>query len=146
MVFSMITRTFRTVLCLVLAGLLVGAPALAKDADGGDDARSDDDGRREARVSAICSKGATSSLRLRSRDGVIRLEFWVKRRPRGEAWRIVLVHERRVEWRHTLRTSGSSGTFRVRRTITDYDGPDHIHARASGPRGLTCAAEATLRA
>lgn len=139
----MIRRTTRAVLCLVLAGLLVGAPALAKN---GDRSGSDGDGRREARVSAICSKGATASLRLRSRDSEIRLEFRVKRHHRGEAWRVVLVHERRVEWRHTLRTAGSSGTFRVRRTITDYDGPDHVLARASGPRGLTCEAEETLPA
>jgi hypothetical protein len=130
----------RRLTCLmVLASCLGGAPALAKDGD-------DDDGRREARVGVTCSKGATGQLRLRSRDGTIRLEFEVRRRRSGEAWRVVIVHERRVEWRQTLRTRGSSGSIRVRRTLDDLDGPDRVTARASGPRGLTCEASAKLAA
>lgn len=129
----------RSVSCLLLLGLLLGAaPAAADDGDG--------DGRREARVAASCSKGASGQLRLRSRDGEIRLEFEVKRRRRGESWRVVLVQERRVVWRRTLRTSGSRGSFRVRRVLRDLDGPDRVTARASGPRGLTCEASATLAA
>lgn len=131
----------RSVSCLLLLGLLLGAaPAAADDGDG------DGDGRREARVAASCSKGASGQLRLRSRDGEIRLEFEVKRRRRGESWRVVLVQERRVVWRRTLRTSGSRGSFRVRRVLRDLDGPDRVTARASGPRGLTCEASATLAA
>lgn len=130
-------RCLRSLLCLLLLGLLLGAaPAVARD----------DDGRREARVAATCSKGASGQLRLRSRDGEIRLEFEVKRRRRGESWRVVLVQERRVVWRRTLRTSRSGGSFRVRRVLPDLDGPDRVTARASGPRGLTCEASATLAA
>ena len=124
--------------CAVLVALLVAAaPAVARDGDG-------DDGRREARVSATCSTGATATLRLRSRDGAIRVEFELRRRAARERWRIVLVHERRVAWRGTLRTSRSGGAIRVRRWIDDLDGPDRVTARASGPRGLVCEAAATL--
>jgi hypothetical protein len=42
----------------------------------------------------------------------------------------VLVHERRFAWRGTLRTRGSSGSFRVDRVVDDFDGPDVIVARA----------------
>jgi hypothetical protein len=57
--------------------LLVGAvPASAEGGDG--------EGRREARVPGTCSAGATSKLRVRSRDGTIRVEFEVKRRRGGE--------------------------------------------------------------
>ena len=87
--------------------------------------------------------GYTSSDDMRSQ---IRLEFEVRRRRNREAWRIVLVHERRVEWRNTLRTRGSSGSFRVRRTLRDLDGPDRVTARAAGPRGMSCEAAATLPA
>jgi len=149
----MFTRSLRTALCFLLFALVLGAaPALAakgsgKDGGGGGDDRANrDDGRREARVTATCSAGASGSLRLRSRDGQIRLEFEVRRRRNREAWRIVLVHERRVEWRNTLRTRGSSGSFRVRRTLRDLDGPDRVTARAAGPRGMSCEATATLPA
>jgi hypothetical protein len=68
----------------------------------------------------------------------------VRRNRRGERWRVVLVHERRVAWRG-VRTSGSSG-FRVRRTLRDLGGSDRVKVRASGPRGVTCEAAATLAA
>jgi hypothetical protein len=137
MVSSMLVRCLRTLPSLLALGLLLGGtPALADD-DG--DARSG-----EARVAATCSRGATAQLRLRARDGEIRLEYEVKRRRRGERWRVVLVQERRVVWRAVVRTSKSSGSFRVRRVLDDLDGPDTVTARASGPRGLTCEASATL--
>jgi hypothetical protein len=124
--------------CAAVAGLLlVPAGAYAKDGD---------DDRREARVTARCSKGATAELRLRSRDGAIRLEFELRRRRSGELWRVAVVQERRVVWRASLRTRGSSGSLRVRRSLRDLDGPDRVTVRASGPRGLTCEASAMLRA
>ena len=119
-----------------MALLVAAAPAAAKDGE--------DDGRREARVAGTCSTGATSALRLRSRDGAIRVEFELRRRVARERWRVVLVHERRVAWRGTFRTSRSGGGFRVRRSLQEFDGPDHVTARASGPGGLVCEASATL--
>jgi hypothetical protein len=138
------SRSFvRGAACVLALTLLCGAvPASAKHGGGG----GDDDGRREARVAGACSTGATSKLRLRSRDGSISVEFEVRRRRGGERWRVVLVHERRVAWRSAIRTKGSSGSFRIRRSLDDYDGPDQVTARASGPRGLTCEASATLAA
>jgi hypothetical protein len=134
--------------CVLALTLLCGAvPASAKHGGGGGGGGGGgDDGRREARVAGACSAGATSKLRLRSRDGAISVEFEVRRRRGGERWRVVLVHERRVAWRSTIRTKGSSGSFRIRRSLDDYDGPDQVTARASGPRGLTCEASATLAA
>jgi len=124
-----------TAVALLLAG---AAPATARDGD--------DDRRREARVEGTCGKGASSKLRLRSRDGEIRVEFEVRRNRRGERWRVVLVHERRVAWRGSVRTSRSRGSFRVRRTLRDLRGSDRVKVRASGPRGVTCSAAATLTA
>lgn len=131
----MLSRLTFAALCL-LELLGCATPALAKGGDG----------RREARVSGSCGKGATSQLRLRSRDGAISVEFELKRRRAGEPWRLVLVHERRVASRARLRTKGSSGSLRMRRTLDDLDGPDAVTVRASGPRGMTCEASATLAA
>jgi len=123
--------------CATTVALLAGAaPAHARD----------DDSRREARVEGTCAKGASSKLRLRSRDGEIRVEFDLKRNRSGERWRVVLVHERRVAWRGTVRTRSSGGSLRVRRTLRDYEGSDRVTVRASGPRGLTCEATARLAA
>jgi hypothetical protein len=136
-------RRLPHLLCVLLLGLLLGgAPALAKDSDG-DGGRDD---RREARVAATCSKGASARLRLRSRDGEIRTDFDLNRHRSGETWRVVLVHERRVEWRQSLRTRSSTSTLHVRRMLADLDGPDLITVRASGPRGLMCEAHAMLPA
>jgi hypothetical protein len=124
------------ILATVLAALGCAAPAAARDGDDGD--------RGEARVGGHCSRGTTSRLRLRADDGAIRVEFEVRRRRAGEAWRVVIVQERRVAARASVRTSGSGGAFRVRRSLHDLDGPDRVTARASGPRGMTCEATATL--
>ncbi|MDX6678626.1 MAG: hypothetical protein QOE31_2678 [Solirubrobacteraceae bacterium] len=112
------------------------APAPARDGDDG--------GGADVRRAGHCSAGTTSQLRLRARDGAIRVEFEVRRRHGGEAWRVVIVHERRVAVRAVARTRSSSGSFRVRRSLHDLDGPDRITARASGPRGLWCEASAML--
>ena len=139
----MVTRSFacaRCAVCVLALTLLAGAAPARAEHGGGDD------GRREARVAGTCSAGVTSRLRLRSRDGTISVELEVRRRRGGERWRVVLVHERRVAWRSTVRTKRSSGSFRIRRSLADYDGPDQVTARASGPRGLTCEASATLAA
>jgi hypothetical protein len=136
MVGVMTARLLPVVLCalalLVAAPLALGAPGPGSGGDLEQDARA---GR--------CSSGTSSQLRLRSRDGSIRVEFEVKRRRARESWRVVFVHERRVAWRGTVRTS-SSGSFRVRRFYDDYEGADTVTARATGPRGITCRASATL--
>jgi hypothetical protein len=120
-----------TALCLALA-LATPVPALAS---GGDD---------DVRVSGSCGKGATSKLRLREKDGALAVEFEVKAKHGGQRWRVVLVHERRVAWRGQLRTRSGSGSLRVRRSLPDFTGADQVTARASGPRGNTCAATGLL--
>jgi hypothetical protein len=117
--------------CAALA-LGIAGPALGR---GGDDVR----------VRGSCGKGTRSELRLRAKDGAIRVEFEVDRRRGGERWRVVLTHERRVAWRRTVRTSSGSGKFRVRRSLPDFGGADQIGARASGPGGVTCQASGVVR-
>jgi hypothetical protein len=127
----------RTRTCLALcaiAVLLAAASAAAKDGGG-----------RDVRATGACDGGASSSLRLRARDGAIAVEFEVRRR-RGvrERWRIVLVQERRVVWRGTV-SATRSRAFRVRRSLGDLAGPDRVTARATGPGGASCEASVTVR-
>ena len=126
------------VLALALAGT---SPALARGGrDGGDR------GRSEVRIAGTCGKGASSKLRLRSRDGRIEAEFEVHHNRPGGAWRVTIVHERRVEYRGRRRIGGSSRSFEVDRRMPDYSGADGVTARATGPRGVVCVASATLPA
>ena len=101
-------------------------------------------GEKDARVSGTCGKGAASQLRLKADDGEIEVELEVKSNRSGERWRVTLVHERRVVWRGQARTRSGSRSFRIRRSIPDFDGVDEVSARASGPGGKTCHATTTL--
>jgi hypothetical protein len=122
---------------LVAVLLATAAPALAKGAGHG--------GRPEVRVAGTCSAGASSTLRLRSDDGQIRVDFELERHGvGGENWRFVLVHERRVVWRTSGRTSAPSGVLEISHTVRDYAGPDQVSVIASGPGGVSCDASATL--
>lgn len=98
------------------------------------------DGR--ARADAACGGGVRAQLELRAEDGAIALRFDADRAPRGSAWRITVAQEGRVAWRG--RATARRGSFRVQRTLRDLAGADRVSVRASGPRGLSCRALATL--
>jgi hypothetical protein len=126
---------------------LVGpAAVLAKgggdDGGGGGSGRGGGD-RPEVRVAGSCGRGATSKLKLKADDGQIEAEFEVHGRS-GAKWRVVFVQENRIAWRGSARTASASRSFSIERRLSDYAGPDHVTARAVGPRGITCQATATL--
>ncbi|MDX6658653.1 MAG: hypothetical protein QOH62_3446 [Solirubrobacteraceae bacterium] len=123
---------------LVVLALALTAPSPEASARGGGG------GAGEVRVAGTCGKGATSKLRLRARDGGIRVQFEVDHSRAGGAWRVVLVQDRRVVWRGRARTRGVGDSFEIQRRLRDLPGADQVTARASGPGGLTCAASATL--
>ena len=120
------------VTCLVLLFAAWPSAAVAKD------------GRGEVRVAGVCGRGATSQLRLRSDDDGIELRFEVEHSRKSAVWRVVLVHERRIAWKGAAKTTRSSGSFEVRRTLPDFPGADAVSARALGPQGLVCRAAAIL--
>ena len=107
-------------------------PAVAKDGPG------------EVRVAAACSSGAASQLRLKRSDQGVELRFEVDHSRAGILWRVALVHERRIAWKGTARSTRPSGSFEVRQTLPDLPGDDEVTATAWGPRGLVCRATATL--
>ncbi len=102
------------------------------------------DGRDDVRVFATCGRGATAALRLKTVDGGIELRFKLDHSRPGAAWRVALVHERRVAWKGTVRTIRPKRSFELKRTLPDFPGTDTITARAWGPQGLTCRASGTL--
>ncbi|HST39116.1 MAG TPA: hypothetical protein VLK58_06395 [Conexibacter sp.] len=129
-------RSLQPRFALALAALMLAlafVPSAAQARGGGDDAR----------VSADCARGASGELRLKGDDGAIEVELRIDTRRRGARWSVALVHERRVAWRGSARTR-SDGSLRIRRTLPDYPGADEISVRASGPRGVSCLAMATL--
>lgn len=114
-------------------------PALARG--GGDGGGG---GGGELRVAGVCGKGASSRLRLRSRDGGIEASFEVHHDRAGSLWRVTIVHEDEVAYRGRRRTAGASRSFSVGYRVDDYGGADSVTARAVGPRGTVCVASATL--
>ena len=128
------------VLALTVAGT---SPALARR--GRDGGGGGGGSRSEIRVAGTCGKGASSKLKLKSRDGRIEAEFEVHGRA-GSAWRVTIVHEREVQYRGRRRIGGASGSFDVSYRMPDYSGADAVTARAAGPGGLVCVAAATLPA
>jgi hypothetical protein len=123
---------------LLVAALLAGSGVDAADAV----ARGGDGGGSEVRAAGSCGKGAASSLRLRGRDGAIKVRFEVDHSRARASWRVVLVQDRRVVWRGRARTRGDS--FEIERSLRDLPGADRVTARAWGPSGVTCAAAVTL--
>jgi hypothetical protein len=121
-------------LAIGLALLLAVLPAPAIASDGGDDVR----------VTGTCGRGASAKLRLKREDDGIELRFEVDYSRASVAWRVVVVHERRIAWKGSVKTTRPRGSFEVRRMLRDLAGSDTVTVRASGPSGLVCRAEATL--
>jgi hypothetical protein len=121
-------------LALTLAALALAAPAAALGSTTDGD---------EVRVTGRCSGTSTAELRVREDDGGLRVELRIDTRRAGATWRVILLHDRRTAYRGTRRTT-SSRSLRVRRTLADWYGRDTVAARATGPRGETCRASATI--
>jgi hypothetical protein len=127
---------WRTSLALVvtvvvwLAAGVSGAPA-------------DDGGRIEARTRVACTRGTTSTMRLRAEKGEIRIDLELEHRRQAGPWLVVVLHERQIVARVTLRSPGR-GPVELRRTVPDFFGTDTILIRATGPRGETCRTSATV--
>jgi hypothetical protein len=123
-------------LALLAAALAIVAavPAVAAARDGRPD---------EVRVSRSCGGGVGASLRLRGRDGAIRVRFEVERSRPG-SWGVVLVHEHRVSGRASARIGARDRSFELERTLPDYPGTDAVTARATSSRGVVCELTAVL--
>src|SRR3954468_22082301 len=108
-------------IALVLLALvvLVPASALAKGGGGGGGGGGD---RPEVRVGGSCGRGATSTLKLKARDGGIEAELEVHGRA-GSRWRVACVGEAGRVGRGSARRAGASHSFSIERRLGDYPGP-----------------------
>jgi hypothetical protein len=131
---------------LAVLGCLAVAttPALARGGGSGSGSGGGGGGDRpEVRAAGSCGAGATSSLKVKSRDGGLETEFEVHGRSVA-TWRVTIVHEYDVAWRGRRRTAGPSRSFSLQYRMPDLSGADRVTARAVGPRGVVCSASATL--
>ena len=119
-------RTFA--LAAVAAAVLAAAPSALAD---------DDD---EVRVRGTCTGSAKSELRLRGDGDRIRVEFSAEA-ARGATWTVILLHERRIVVRATVR---ANRRVDFRRTVPDFFGSDEVAVRATASSGESCRAVATL--
>ena len=121
----------------VAALAAVAVPARAAADDGGS--------RGDVRVTRSCTAKSRAELRVRARDhDELRVDLELRTGRRGAPWTVVIVHERQLVFRGSLRTSTSSGTLTVRRTMADWFGEDALSIRATGPGGETCRVSATI--
>jgi hypothetical protein len=127
-------RTFLVPLFVAaLSWLAAGTPA----------ASADDGGRVEVRTRVSCTRGTTSTMRVRAEKGQIRIDLELEHRRQAGPWLVVVLHERQIVARVTLRSAGTGG-LELRRTVPDWFGTDRIVIRATGPRGELCRTSATV--
>lgn len=128
---------------VLLSLLLLACSAGAADARG-DDHRGVGGGNDELRVVGDCGRGATSLLRVRTRDNGIEVRFGLRQTRGRGVWRITIVHENRVSSRATTKTTRTDDSFELQRILPDLPGSDMVVVLARGPSGLDCRATATL--
>jgi len=119
------------VLILTLAVLALAAPsALAKDGD--------------IERQGSCSGATSSELKLSPDNGRIEVEFEVDQNRSGVRWDVVLKRNGVKLAAASRTTGGASGSFELRRVISNSTEADKVTARAVSPSGETCSANATF--
>jgi hypothetical protein len=119
------------VLCLATAAvLMLPGTALAKDSD--------------VRTQGTCSGNASAELKLSPDDGRIETELEVDQNRNGVRWTVSIRRNGKLVASTRATTRGPSGSFSVRRLLTDGSGADRITVRAKSSSGQVCTARATL--
>jgi hypothetical protein len=129
----------RVALLALLVFVLSAGAAAARGGDHGGGGGDDD-----ITVRGTCGPGASSSLRVRAHEGGIEVRFRLRQTRGRGSWRITIVHENRVAFRVTRRTTRSDDSVALRWILPDLRGNDMVVAHAWGPGGLGCRASATL--
>ncbi len=119
---------------LTMAGILLtgigAAPALAKDGD--------------VIRTGNCSAASDWKLKLSPENGKIEVEYEVDQNVSGDTWTVTLSRNGAVIFSGNRVTKGPSGSFEVRKVITNNAGSDTVTASALNTRtGETCGGSAT---
>ncbi|MEO5852890.1 MAG: hypothetical protein ABIQ15_10305 [Nocardioides sp.] len=117
-------RQRRTASTFMVLALLVVASVAPAWADGGDD-------RVEKR--GWCSQGAEWRIRASPEDGRIEIEGGIDSGRSGQRWKWRMFHNDTLSAMDTAWTGGVSGSFEVRRQVTDLAGTDRYSFRARNP-------------
>lgn len=94
--------------------------------------------REDVRRTVSCSVASTAKLRLSDEDGRIEVEFEVDQNRNGVKWQVVLRQNSAVVFTGQRTTKAPSGSFEVRRVLTNTAGTDRIVARATRASGEVC--------
>jgi hypothetical protein len=117
-------------LVLLIVSAIAPVAAVAKDGD--------------IRRTGTCTGSSTSKIKLSAEDGRIETEFEVDQNRNGVRWKVTLHRNgARVVSTHAT-TRGPSGSFDLRRVLSNGPGADRITAKATSPSGETCTARATF--
>ena len=125
-------RSTKMAVALGLAAA-VAVPSMAV-ARGGDDVRR----------AGTCTANATSKIKLSDEDGRIEVEFEVDQNRNGVPWRVVITRNGSRVFSGVRTTRAPSGSFSVRRVISNAAGSDVVRATATSPSGQVCRATATF--
>jgi hypothetical protein len=129
------TPRLRALSCALAAGVGLGLVSQAA---------ADHGGGNDVRVEGSCTGSTKSELRVRAEDGRLRIEFRIDADRRYRAWSVVILRERRIVFRGTMRSGRGTHRVDVRRTIDDWPGTDAVVARASARGGQSCVATVTV--
>jgi hypothetical protein len=127
--------TPRLLTLTLVASVAAIAPTATAVAKHGDD---------DATVRGTCSKGSTAKIKAKHDDGRIETEFEVDQNRNGVRWKVVLRRNGRVAASTTRTTRAPSGSFELRRLLSDGAGTDRITAKATSPSGETCTARISV--
>ena len=119
---------------LLALGLLTSAPAAFASGGGGD-----------VRKSGHCSAASTWKLKAKPDNGRIEVEFEVDSNVVGQSWNVVMKDNGVRFFKGTKVTQAPSGSFSVRKLITNMAGTDKISGKATNAAtGETCAGSLSL--
>ena len=99
---------------------------------------------RDIRVAGTCTGASTAKVKLSPENGRIEAEFGADQNRNGVSWKWALARNGKTIASGTAVTKAPSGSFTVRRLISNASGPDRITFRASRANGEVCTARATF--
>jgi len=92
---------------------------------------SGDGGGSGVSSSGACTNGGHFKLKAKHDDGKIEMEYQVDTNRAGQVWAVRITDNGAVVVSRHVTTSGSSGSFTIRKVIANQPGPDKIHAHAT---------------
>jgi len=95
-------------------------------------------------TAGTCSKSSSAKLKLSAEHSRIETEFEVDQNRSGVRWTVTIRHNGALSVSARATTRAPSGSFSVRRLLTNGAGRDVVTARAVSPAGEVCTARATF--